>query len=137
LQGYWYAPGWRKYWGAHQKKQARPGLPKSPTAAATGSSDAASTAAPAVNLVATAGGAKPTIFICYATVTGNTQAYINSVAQVLSGCSGLHVVVQDMEEFEGDSWAEAVAAAALIVVATSTYGPGAPPGTAAKFLSWL
>jgi hypothetical protein len=47
------------------------------------------------------------------------------------------VVVQDMEEFEGDSWSEAMAAAALIVVATSTYGPGAPLGTAAKFLSWL
>jgi sulfite reductase alpha subunit-like flavoprotein len=90
-----------------------------------------------VDVIASAGGPKPTIFICYASVTGNTQSYINSVAQVLSGCCSLQVVVQDLEEFEGDSWSEAMAAAALIVVATSTYGPGAPPGTAAKFISWL
>jgi sulfite reductase alpha subunit-like flavoprotein len=90
-----------------------------------------------VDVIASAGGPKPTIFICYASVTDNTQSYINSVAQVLLGCCSLQVVEQDLEEFEGDSWSEAMAAAALIVVATSTYGPGAPPGTAAKFISWL
>jgi hypothetical protein len=41
-----------------------------------------------------------------------------------------------MEDFEPDSWSAAVAAATLVVVMSSTYGPGAPPGTANKFIAW-
>lgn len=42
-----------------------------------------------------------------------------------------------MEDFESDSWAAAIEAAELVVLLSSTYGPGAPPGTATKFLTWL
>jgi hypothetical protein len=54
-----------------------------------------------VDVIVSAGGPKPTIFICYASVTGNTQSYINSVAQVLSGCCSLQVVAQDLRGTAG------------------------------------
>ncbi len=42
-----------------------------------------------------------------------------------------------MEEFEPESWAATIGSAQAVLVLTSTYGPGAPPGTAAKFVAWL
>lgn len=41
-----------------------------------------------------------------------------------------------MEDFEVDSTG-ALSAADLVLLMTSTYGHGAPPGSATKFLAWL
>ena len=52
----------------------------------------------------------------------------------------LHVSLQvtqlNMEDFEPDSWAATITAATFVVVMSSTYGPGSPPGTASKFIAW-
>jgi sulfite reductase alpha subunit-like flavoprotein len=80
-----------------------------------------------------AGSAK--VVILYASVTGNTEEYAVALANTLKGC--LPATVMNMEDFESDSWAGAIADAALVVIATSTYGPGAPPRAAAKFVQWL
>ena len=54
---------------------------------------------------------------------------------VLKGIA--QVTVLNMEDFEADAWAGPLAESTLVAVLSSTYGPGAPPRTAAKFVAWL
>jgi sulfite reductase alpha subunit-like flavoprotein len=49
----------------------------------------------------------------------------------------LQVQLVNLEDFEVDSTGAALGAADLVLLMTSTYGPGAPPGSANKFLAWL
>jgi hypothetical protein len=42
-----------------------------------------------------------------------------------------------MEDFEPTSWSKALSGSQLVLLLTSTYGPGACPASAAKFMTWL
>jgi len=47
------------------------------------------------------------------------------------------ILLLNCEDFESDSWSPALASAAAVLLMSSTYGPGAPPASAAKFIAWL
>ncbi|KAG2438015.1 hypothetical protein HXX76_005629 [Chlamydomonas incerta] len=138
---YWYAPMWRSYLKRLKENRAKAaalagngGGPADPKPAAVEGAAAATARAAADG--AEAGDSKlARVFIAYASVTGTTAKYAQSIAGVLSG--PLSVKVMDMEDFEPDSWREHIKAATLVVLALSTYGPGAPPSTAGKFMAWL
>ncbi|KAG2450636.1 hypothetical protein HYH02_004476 [Chlamydomonas schloesseri] len=148
--GYWYAPMWRSYLKRLKetraaKAAAANGGQRRPTANGTHSNAAGgavlegAAAKQAVDGVAAAAGEEPSklgrVFIAYASVTGTTAKYAQKLAGVLSG--PLSVTALDMEDFEPDSWSEHIRGAKLVVLALSTYGPGAAPSTAGKFMAWL
>ncbi|KAI3435713.1 hypothetical protein D9Q98_001771 [Chlorella vulgaris] len=134
--GYWYGAGWRHHKARWEAEHGRLGSGPAPgsmsrRSAASGAANGTITAM--LQLGGGAGSAK--VVILYASVTGNTEEYAVALANTLKGC--LPATVMNMEDFESDSWAGAIADAALVVIATSTYGPGAPPRAAAKFVQWL
>lgn len=128
--GYWYAPGWKHYWKELQKG-SEVGKPKV-TPALEGA-----LAAPVVELTASAAGSMPVVALIYASVTGNTQQYAENVATLLSQTGALSVNILNTEEFDADSWMVLISRAKCVVLMSSTYGPGAPPSSANKFITWL
>lgn len=52
-------------------------------------------------------------------------------------CTCLQVHLLNLEDFDADTWAEQLGAARVVVLLSSTYGAGACPATAVKFMSWL
>eukprot|EP00775_Hariotina_reticulata_P010070 gene10070-10225_t len=107
---------------------------------------------------------KPRVVIAYATVSGTTEEYARAVAKALqasnmlegpwgrgrTGTRGmvgwgmdlevlgqLEVQQLNCEDVEGDAWPAALGPAAAVLLMSSTYGPGAPPASAAKFITWL
>ncbi len=38
---------------------------------------------------------------------------------------------------DSDYWSDAICTARCVILMSSTYGPGAPPSSANKFISWL
>lgn len=95
-----------------------------PAATAVGSAKAVAAAEKGANVV-----------LIYATVTGTTQQFALKAASVLG--EGADVTVLNVEDFEPDAWGKAISESKAVVVMLSTYGPGAPPGTASKFIAWL
>lgn len=43
----------------------------------------------------------------------------------------------NVEDFDSDAWGEHIAAASIVLMLSSTHGPGDPPRSAAKYLDWL
>ena len=74
---------------------------------------------------------RPPLVIAYATVTGTTRNYALRLANLLS--SSFAVELMNVEEYSS----EALKRAAAVVQLTSTYGSGAPPTTARKWLTYL
>ncbi|KAG2495440.1 hypothetical protein HYH03_006386 [Edaphochlamys debaryana] len=134
--GYWYTPGWRSYQNRRREllKAARAALVGSQYAD-LGNSMLGASMHPVPEGDNLVGSARPRVLIAYASVTGTTAKYAAAVAQVLSG--PLAVTLLNMEDFEPDGWSEALARSQLVVLMLSTYGPGAPPSTAGKFLAWM
>ncbi|KXZ51520.1 hypothetical protein GPECTOR_12g483 [Gonium pectorale] len=140
--GYWYAPMWRKYLarlkqhraalldGAQQGANPASAAPRAPPPAAGWQK-----ARLALKLVGSAAAAQDRVFVAYASVTGTTAKYAEAVARVLNG--PFAVSLNNMEEFEPDSWSERISTSRFMLLMTSTYGPGAPPSTANKFVAWL
>ncbi|KAG2495439.1 hypothetical protein HYH03_006385 [Edaphochlamys debaryana] len=127
--GYWYAPLWRNYLKRFKE------IFKDAGAAAVAASNHAAVSHAVQDGTTAVSSARPRIVIAYASVTGTTAKYAAAVAQVLSG--PLAVTLLNMEDFEPDGWSEALARSQLVVLMLSTYGPGAPPSTAGKFLAWM
>ena len=71
------------------------------------------------------------LVIAYATVTGTTRNYAQRLAKLLS--ASFAVELMNVEEFS----CEPLKRAAAVVQLTSTYGSGAPPTTARKWLTYL
>lgn len=89
MQNYWYAPGWRQYKAAlaHHHPTSQLVLSEAPVALGdqTDTTIAAVTAAPAKSPAAAAAAVyeKVPVVLAYATVTGNTQQYAETIARIL------------------------------------------------------
>lgn len=74
---------------------------------------------------------RPALVVAYATVSGNTRNYAVRLATLLS--AAFAVELMNVEEYS----TAALKSAAVVVQLTSTYGSGAPPTTARKWLTYL
>jgi hypothetical protein len=94
-QGYWYAPGWRKY------RAALPGLCNGPSSSSSSnrvkSADDGAAKAAGLNsaVAASANQVLPTLVLAYATVTGNTQQYADAIAGIFQRSGAVQVCVAD------------------------------------------
>ncbi|KAL4440247.1 hypothetical protein ABPG75_003248 [Micractinium tetrahymenae] len=136
--GYWYAPGWRKYAQRWEKDHGALQLCAAPAAAAEAHAGKSAAQQGAIAVTASAGPAPAAkLVLAYASVTGNTEEFAHKVAGVLGKGGALAVSVLNMEEFDSEAWGAHLADADAVLVLSSTYGPGAPPRAAAKFVAWL
>ena len=74
---------------------------------------------------------RPPLVIAFATVTGNTRNYALRLANLLA--SSFAGELMNVEEYSSES----LKRAAAVVQLTSTYGSGAPPTAARKWLTYL
>ena len=74
---------------------------------------------------------RPALTIVYATVTGTTRGYAQRLAKMLS--SACAVEIMSAEDYAPASLARTT----VVVQMTSTYGSGAPPTSARKWLAYL